>query len=235
MSEFWKGVLSGLAPTVILAVVSFLFFDVFVDRAVVPKVVEQLELKGYVSDDVASGKFVTTDLESFNTNHTIDSSILLELKNGKYVLSEQLESLEKNQNERLTDMVSDYEQAILNQSEKVAFTRSDIEKLKKAISLLDAKLNSGFQVAVYYHHDSEYKGKIQLNSDNLLIQKLLANGHEYKLSHGGNYDDFDAVLRPLRIDGAVSYEPVASLYIDDHNKLFNDAKSSGIGKAQLQW
>ncbi|MHC6800272.1 hypothetical protein ACYTR9_08135 [Vibrio antiquarius] len=68
-----------------------------------------------------------------------------------------------------------------------------------------------------------------------MIQKLLAHGHEYKLSHGGNYDDFDAVLRPLRIDGAVSYEPVASLYIDDHNKLFNDAKSSGIGKAQLQW
>ncbi|MHC6800271.1 hypothetical protein ACYTR9_08130 [Vibrio antiquarius] len=131
MSEFWKGVLSGLAPTVILAVVSFLFFDVFVDRAVVPKVVEQLELKGYVSDDVASGKFVTTDLESFNTNHTIDSSILLELKNGKYVLSEQLESLEKNQNERLTEMVSDYEQAILNQSEKVRLHDRISKSLKK--------------------------------------------------------------------------------------------------------
>ncbi|MBB1315955.1 hypothetical protein [Aliivibrio sp. SR45-2] len=235
MNEFWKGVLFGLLPTIIMAILSSLFFDIFIDKVILPGVVKQLENQNYVSHDLKEGKFVSTNLDSFNTNHMIDSSILLNLKDGEFVLTKKLESVEENNNERLDKVVKDYKQAIFSQSEEIAFTRSDVDKLKKVITVLDAKLNEGFQVKVYYHHNREYKGQIQLNTNNILIKKLLIHGSEYQLNHASNYADFDAVLRPLSVDGKLSFEPIASLYIDDHNKLFDDAKSSGVGDAQLRW
>ncbi|MDW6003969.1 hypothetical protein [Vibrio mangrovi] len=235
MNDFWKGVLAGILPTIILTGSSFLFFDIFVERAVVPNVVEQLKQQNYINQNLKEGRYVATTQDAFNKNYVIDSNILINLKNESYALVRQVEDLQRQNNEKLQSATKQYQKIAFQQSEQVALTHSRIDKLQNTVKILNSRLNHGFEVKIYYHNNPEYKGEIQLNTDNVLIRSLLTNGMEYNLSQGNNKAEFRALLRPLKVEGEFSSDPVANLYIDDHKKLFIGTKSSGVGKAYLTW
>jgi len=90
-------------------------------------------------------------------------------------------------------------------------------------------------IEIYYHKDPSYKGKIRLNSKNLVISDLVSNGEKYNIRSGKNNYEYKVVLEALKVDGHFTGRAVANLYFDDHHQLFQNTKSDGVGSAEIEF
>ncbi|PMG10261.1 hypothetical protein BCU98_05930 [Vibrio splendidus] len=233
MKDIPKEVIVGLFISAIIGVTAF-FKDAIIGSLITPTVIAQIKEQGHLSEDLRLGQYVVTTEKSFNSNHVVEAEILLKLKAQEYVLSSQLDEFENENSLRATASESRNQSLMTKQSDKLALVKAQQERIIKSIELLNAKLDRKLTVKIYYHSDPQFKGKIRLNSNNFLISQLITNGEEYEVISGRNSYDYTVVLEPLTIESKSTYDAVANLYIDDHNKLFTNARSTGVGTAVVQ-
>ncbi|POC04900.1 hypothetical protein [Vibrio vulnificus] len=224
----------SVGTAAIIAIATFLLKDVLIANFVTPTVIEQIKSAGHLNDDLKQGRYVTTTKDSFNSNHVINSELLVLLKSDEYALKSQLSELDTQLKETVNGNKTRIQNLLSGESEKLALVKAKQEKIVEAIELLDAKIEQKIAIKIYRHSDERYRGKIQLNSENRIIASLVSNGQIYQVDSGQNSYDYKVVLTPLKVKDQVSYDAVANLHIDDHDKLFNNAKSRGIGSAYLK-
>ncbi|MEO9497402.1 hypothetical protein [Vibrio splendidus] len=233
MKDIPKEVIVGLVMSAIIGVAAF-FKDAIIGSLITPTVITQIKEQGHLSEDLRLGQYVVTTEKSFNSNHVVEAEVLLKLKAQEYVLSSQLDEFENENSLRSTASEKRNQSLMTKQSKKLALMKTQQERIIKSIELLNAKLDRKLTVKIYYHSDPQFKGKIRLNSNNFLISQLITNGDEYEVISGRNSYDYTVVLEPLTIESKSTYDAVANLYIGDHNKLFTNARSTGIGTAVVQ-
>ncbi|WP_114635728.1 hypothetical protein [Vibrio splendidus] len=233
MKDIPKEVIVGLVMSAIIGVAAF-FKDAIIGSLITPTVITQIKEQGHLSEDLRLGQYVVTTEKSFNSNHVVEAEVLLKLKAQEYVLSSQLDEFENENSLRSTASEKRNQSLMTKQSKKLALMKTQQEHIIKSIELLNAKLDRKLTVKIYYHSDPQFKGKIRLNSNNFLISQLITNGDEYEVISGRNSYDYTVVLEPLTIESKSTYDAVANLYIGDHNKLFTNARSTGIGTAVVQ-
>ncbi|MDP2588156.1 hypothetical protein BCT47_14165 [Vibrio splendidus] len=223
----------SVGTATVIAVVTFILKNVLIASFITPTVIEQIKDSGHLNDDLKLGRYVTTTEDSFNSNHIINSDLLVSLKTQEYALNSQLSALEVELEKKVDKNKLRTQNLLTSESERLALVKANQEKIVAAIELLDAKIEQKIVIKVYRHSDDKYRGKIQLNSQNKIIANLVSNGQKYEVESGQNSYDYKVVLTPLKIEGKVSYDAVANLHIEDHNELFTNAKSKGIGSAYL--
>ena len=225
MEEIKKAVLISAIVSVLGGLVIFIGWDVAIDKYLIPRVEAKLLAKNYLRDDIKKGMYVSTNQESFNSNHVIDAEQLLNLKNNKVANLESLNTIE----EKIKQLKTQFTQL---ETTKISSIDQSIDDVLADLSILKAKDDGKIKLRVYFHKDKSQQGTLILNGNNPAVSSLIRNNDTYKVtSFNDNKEKYKIRIQDLTVDGKLASEAIASLYIKDHDELFDSSKSSGIGTA----
>lgn len=225
MEEIKKAVLISAIVSVLGGLVIFIGWDVAIDKYLIPRVEAKLLAEKYLRDDIKKGMFVSTNQEAFNSNHIIDANHLISLKDNKIAHLESLTVIEEQISQlkaRLTEL----------ETTKISNMNQSINEVLAGLSILKAKDEGKIELKVYFHKDASQQGWLILNRNNPAVSSLIHNNDTYKItSFNNNNEKYKIRIQDLTLNGKLVNEAIASLYIKDHDELFDSSKSSGIGTA----
>jgi len=216
--------ISGIMFPIVGGAALFFGWDVAVEKYLVPEIYNELKDESYIRDEISTGKFVSTNQESFNKNHIIDSKVLVDLNSKKYATVDGVDKKVSNISSRLDRM----------KKEEFIKIESQIKALTEELSVLKARELGKIELKVFYSNNGDETGFIVLNKRNKAISSLISNNEKYKVSSfNGNINEYKVRIQNLNDGEVKSDSAIARLFVNDYHKLFDKERSSGIGKANI--
>lgn len=225
MDEVKKALLISTLISVLGCVVIFLGWDVAVDKYLIPRVEAKLLQDNYLREEIKAGKFVSTNQEAFHKNHIMDAQQLIKLNTKQIVSLDSLDEIDQKI-EQLKGQLAQLE------NQKILSIQKSIEEAQNSVAILQAKDSGKIKLKVYFHKDASQEGTLILNRNNPAVSSLIRNNDTYKVtSVNKNKERYKIRIQDLTVAGKSVTDAIASLYIKDHDELFDSSKSSGIGTA----